>query len=102
MGAVIGFLLGRTLFRSPFARKGLAFAAVLIAVSFCYSHAVVLTNAYNGSKLVAILFSIAIVLGLITRASSKLVLTRFRGDFLSYSERVSHGKAPHVPAGVPA
>jgi len=29
-------------------------------------------------------------------------LTRFRGYFPSYGERIHHGKAPYIPAGVPA
>ncbi|HTV72764.1 MAG TPA: hypothetical protein VME66_03540 [Candidatus Acidoferrales bacterium] len=38
----------------------------------------------------------------VTPRGVRLELTRFRGYFPSYGERIHHGKAPYIPAGVPA
>ena len=40
--------------------------------------------------------------GTATTGPFKVELTRLRGHFLSYRERVYHGKGPYVSAGVPA
>jgi len=37
-----------------------------------------------------------------TASLCTMELTRFRGYFPSYGERIHHGKAPYIPAGVPA
>ena len=76
MGAVIGFLIGRTIFGNPIARKGLAFAALLFGGSFFFLHAAAaLTKTYHGPMLVTSGGTVAIMLGLFVRARSRRLAT---------------------------
>ncbi|HTV73775.1 MAG TPA: hypothetical protein VME66_08740 [Candidatus Acidoferrales bacterium] len=58
------------------------------------------------ATLVSLIAALAsLVLGLKSLSDSRSIfmeLTRFRGYFPSYGERIHHGKAPYIPAGVPA
>ena len=73
MGAVIGFLIGRTIFVNPMARKGLLFVAVLFVGSFLYLHGLsALSKAsHHAVTLVTGASAIAIVFALVARAKSR-------------------------------